>query len=145
MRVRLGMLACAALFAARAVAGEAGPVTLAHQEGSWEMAYGDVYYRVVGKVENRSKKPVKAVKLKLELLDAGGKPVVERVGYNQKAEVLGGVDGYDTGGSDEQKLAKVEPIPSGGDDLFRLGVGKNEIPKKPKFKSFRVSIVEVKQ
>lgn len=118
--------------------------------GMWEMAYGDVYYRVVGEVENKSAKPVKYVKLQIDLLDEGGKVVKTLEGYNQKAEFLAGVDatdGIDTGETAEpfeKKLERVEAIPAGGKDSFRIGIGKNDIPKKPKFTSYKVRIVETK-
>jgi len=115
--------------------------------GNWEMAYGDVYYRVVGEVENKSGKPLQYVKFEIDLLDEDGKVVKTMMGYNQKAEFLAGVEGFDTGEPAEpfeKKLARVEKIPAGGKDTFRIGLGKEEIPKKPKFKSYKVRIVETK-
>jgi hypothetical protein len=129
-------------------AGRAADAVVAEQHGQWEMSYGAVYYRVFGYVENKSAKPLHYVKLKLDLLDAGGKSVYSTVGYNQKAEALGDIEGE---GADtlkaaplEEKLQKVEPIPAGGKDLFRIGVSKDDIPKKPKFKTYAIQIVEAK-
>lgn len=126
-----------------AYAGE--PARIVEQQGRWETAYGDVYYRVLGTVQNRSKVPLKYVKLEMELLDKDGNVVLRRSGYNQKAETLEAVEGYETAGgtaSPEEKLEKIEPIAPGEKDGFRMGVGKGEIPKKPRFVSYRVRIVD---
>ncbi|MGH7899762.1 MAG: hypothetical protein ACREQQ_17535, partial [Candidatus Binatia bacterium] len=68
--------------------------------------------------------------------------------YNQKAEALGSVEGEGAETiakvSPEEALKKIEPIKPGEKDLFRMGVSKEDIPKKPKFKSYRLKIVEVK-
>ena len=129
----------------RAMAADA---VVAEQHGQWEMSYGAVYYRVFGYVENKSAKPLRYVKLKLDLLDASGKSVYSTVGFNQKAEALGDIEGE---GADtlksaplDEKLKKVEAIPAGEKDLFRIGVSKDDIPKKPKFKSYAIRIVEAK-
>lgn len=139
---RLWPLVLCCVLAAPAFAAE--PVEIVEQKGTWEMAYGDVYYRVYGHVQNKSDKPVKYVKLELELLDQDGKPLVSRTGLNQKAEVLGEVEGYQSDLTPEQQLEKVQPIAPGEKEFFRIGVGKNEMPKTPKFKSYRLKIVEVK-
>jgi hypothetical protein len=122
--------------------------SVAEEHAAWEMSYGAVYYRVYGYVKNESAKPLKYVKLSVELLDATGKPVFTTSGYNQKAEALGTVEGE---GADtvkdeplEKKLAKTEAIAPGAKDLFRIGISKDEMPKKPKFKSYRLKIVEAK-
>ena len=123
-------------------------VVIAEQKAQWEISYGAVYYRVFGFVQNKSQKPVKSVKLQLDLLDANGKSVYTFTGYNQKAEALGEVEGE---GSDtmvktplEEKLKKIEAMKPGEKDLFRLGVSKDDIPKNPKFKKYSLKIVEVK-
>ena len=131
---------------ARAVRAESAAI--AEQHGQWEMSYGAVYYRVFGYVENKSSKPIQYVKLQLNLVDASGKTVYSTVGYNQRAEALGTVEGE---GADtlkkappEETLKKIEPIKPGEKDLFRIGVSKDDIPKKPKFKTYELKIVEVK-
>ena len=142
------VLIVALSLASRAFAADAA--AMGQHKGMWEMAYGDVYYRVVGDVENKSAKPLKYVKLQIDLLDKDGKVVKTLEGYNQKAEFLAGVDateGIDTGEAAEpfeKKLARVEAIPAGGKDSFRIGIGKNDIPKKPKFTAYKVRIVETK-
>ena len=143
--MRRWVLIAAIAYAAESFAADAA--ALGTHKGMWEMAYGDVYYRVVGEVENKSGQPVKYVKLQIDLLDKSGKVVKTLEGYNQKAEFLAGVDGFDMGEPAEPfetKLKRVEAIPAGGKDSFRIGVGKNDIPKKPKFTSYKVRIVETK-
>ena len=139
--VVLGML----LFAPGAVRAE--DAAIVEQHGQWEMSYGAVYYRVFGYVQNKTSKPVHYVKLKLDLLDPSGKPVYSTVAYNQKAEILGGVEGEGAEAAkapEAEKMKKVVPLKPGEKDLFRIGVSKDDIPKKPKFKSYKLQIVEVK-
>ena len=118
------------------------------QKAQWEISYGAVYYRVFGYVQNKSQKPIHYVKLQLDLVDATGKSVYTFVGYNQKAEALGVVEGEGAETQDvvsaEDRMKKVEPLKPGEKDLFRLGVSKDDIPKKPKFKKYTLKIVEVK-
>jgi hypothetical protein len=134
--------------ASAAPADAADAATIAEQHGQWEMSYGAVYYRVFGYVQNNSSKPIKYVKLKLDLVDAAGKSVTSMVGYNQKAEALGIVEGEGadtlTKISPEEALKKIAPLKPGEKDLFRMGIGKDDIPKKPKFKSYQLKIVEMK-
>lgn len=149
-RRRVGWLVAAGLFVWLATAGPASgeDVVIAEQHNQWEMSYGAVYYRVFGFVQNKSAQPIHYVKLQLDLLDASGKSLYTFVGYNQKAEALGEVEGE---GADtleqtplEEKLKKIEPLKPGEKDLFRLGVSKDDIPKKPKFRKYSLKIVEVK-
>jgi len=134
------------LAAAGAASGENAAIV--EQHGQWEMSYGAVYYRVFGYVQNKSSTPIHYVKLQLDLVDATGKSVYSTVGYNQKAEALGTIEGEGADtlakSSVEEKLKKVEPLKPGEKDLFRIGVSKDDIPKKPKFKSYQLKIVEVK-
>jgi hypothetical protein len=99
-------------------------------------------------VQNKSQKPLKYVKLELQLVDGNGKALYTTTGYNQKAEVLGEVEGEGAETlkpmSLEEKLKKIEALKPGEKDLFRMGVSKDDIPKKPKFKSYRLKIVEAK-
>src|SRR6266542_2193554 len=88
----IALLVCLALaFGARVARAESAAIV--EQHGQWEMSYGAVYYRVFGYVENKSSKPIRYVKLQLDLVDANGKAVYSTVGYNQKAEALGTVEG----------------------------------------------------
>jgi hypothetical protein len=130
------------------VAGMVGAdeAAIVEQHGQWEISYGAVYYRVFGYVQNNSTKPVHYIKLQLDLLDGAGKSVYSTVGYNQKAEALGVVEGEGASSqsSPEEKMKKVEPLKAGEKDLFRIGISKDDIPKNPKFKSYSLKIVEVK-
>jgi hypothetical protein len=147
-RRSVGLLAAFALavglVAARSARAE--DAAIVEQKATWEMSYGAVYYSVHGFVQNKSQKPLHYVKLQLDLLDASGKSVYSFTGYNQKAEALGEVEGSagETKVPLEEKLKKIEPLKPGDKDLFRVGVSKDDIPKKPKFKSYSVKIVEVK-
>ncbi len=141
-------LASGLVLAVVATAGAEEAAAIATQKGQWEMSYGAVYYRVFGEVENKSKKPLQYVKLQLDLLDEDGKSVYSTIAYNQKAEVLGDVEGEgaDTlkAESPAEKLARVQPLKPGEKDLFRIGVSKDDMPKKPKFQSYGLKIVETK-
>ena len=121
---------------------------IVEQHGQWEMSYGAVYYRAFGYVQNKSSKPIKYVKLQLDLVDAAGKSVYSTIGFNQKAEALGTVEGEGADtvkkSSPEETLKKIEALKLGEKDLFRIGVSKDDIPKKPKFKSYQLKIIEVK-
>ena len=121
---------------------------IVEQHGQWEISYGAVYYRVFGYVENKSSKPIYYVKLQLDLVDASGKSVYSTVAYNQKAEALGTVEGEGAEtlkkAPPEETLKKIEPLKPGEKGLFRIGVSKDDIPKKPKFKTYQLKIVEVK-
>ena len=131
-----------------APAARAADAEIVEQKATWEMSYGAVYYSVHGFVQNKSQKPIHYVKLQLDLLDAGGKSVYSFTGYNQKAESLGEVEGEGSAGMAkvplEEKLKKIEALKPGEKDLFRIGVSKDDIPKKPKFKTSVVKIIEVK-
>ncbi len=149
-RRKFGGVAALALGFWLAAAGgaRAEDAAIVDQKAQWEISYGAVYYRVFGNVQNKAQKPIHYVKLQLDLLDANGKSVYTFVGYNQKAEALGVVEGE---GSEtmakesvEERMKKVEPLKPGEKDLFRLGVSKDDIPKNPKFKKYSLKIVEVK-
>jgi hypothetical protein len=135
-----------ALFAASGARAE--DAAIVEQHGQWEMSYGAVYYRVFGYVQNKSQRPLHYVKLQLDLLDPAGKSVYTFIGYNQKAEALGEVEGEGADSmakvSNDEKMKKIEPLKPGEKDLFRLGVSKDDIPKKPKFKKYSLKIVEAK-
>ena len=141
----MAALALAWSIGAAAAADESARI-LEHN-GQWELAYGLVYYRVFGKVTNASKEPLKYVKLEIELLDKDGKPVLSRVAYNQKAEGLAEeeTEGYVQTKSFEERLAETPPLGAGEEDLFRVGIAKDDIPKNPKFRTYRVRIVEAQK
>jgi hypothetical protein len=84
------------------------------------------------------------VKLEVELLDRDGKPVLTRTAFNQKAEALAEEEtpGYVQEKSFEERLAATPPLGAGEEDLFRVGLAKDDIPNDPKFRSYRLRIVE---
>jgi hypothetical protein len=150
-RRRIVVLFAVLALAVALVAGRparAEDAAIVEQKATWEMSYGAVYYSVHGFVQNKSQKPIHYVKLQLELLDASGNSVYAFSGYNQKAETLGDVEGEGAGGIAkaplDEKLKKIEALQPGEKDLFRIGISKDDIPKKPKFKSYSVKIVEVR-
>jgi len=129
-------------------AARAEDAAIVEQKATWEMSYGAVYYSVHGFVQNKSQKPIHYVRLQLDLLDASGKSLYKFTAYNHTAAALGEVEGEGSAGLAkvplEEKLKKIEPLKPGEKDLFRIGVSKDDIPKKPKFKSYSVKIIEVK-
>lgn len=147
-RIAVGLMAVCGLLAIGGGAARAADAVIAEQHGQWEMSYGAVYYRVFGYVQNKGTKPLHYVKLQLDLVDASGKSVYSTTGYNQKAEALGTVEGEGADTvkptSQEEKMKKIEPLKPGEKDLFRIGVSKDDIPKKPKFKTYQLKIVEAK-
>jgi hypothetical protein len=110
---------------------------LENVRSEWQNAYGAIIYTVLADVKNVSDGPLQSVRVKVELLDKNGQPVVARLGYNVGAEILD-----DEGGrSVEERLKKVKPIAAGGTDLVRISLDKSDIGKP--FRRAQVSIVEV--
>lgn len=120
------------------------PVEVVSHQGQWELAYGLVYYRVFGDLKNVSSEPVRFVKLRMTLLGAEGKPVLERVAYNQSAEALAEqeTEGYEETLTFAEKLAKTKPLAPGQVELFRIGLAKEDIPASPRFVRYRLEILE---
>src|SRR2546423_10550109 len=144
--IALWLMAVCGVLAIHCRAAWGADAAIVEQHGQWEMSYGAVYYRVFGYVQNKGTKPLHYVKLQVDLVDASGKSVYSTTGYNQKAEALGTVEGEGADTikptSQEDKMKKVEALKPGEKDLFRIGVSKDDIPKKPKFKSYQLKIVE---
>jgi hypothetical protein len=133
----------AVALAAGGAFGAASDAAIVEQNGEWLNNYGVVYYRVSGKVENKSAKPLKWVKVRLDLLDADGKSVWSMEGYNQKAEAMGGADdGTGMSEPNAEAMKAIEPIAPGEKDNFRLGAAKGEMPKKPKWKTWKVTLLD---
>ena len=124
----LGSLVGAAAAADRAV--------LEDVKTEWQNLYGVIVYSATARAKNASGTPLPYVKVKLVLRDKDGEVVAEKVGYNLAAELLA----EEHGGSREEKLARVKPIPAGGSDVLRLSLEKEEIGKP--FRSAELSIVE---
>jgi hypothetical protein len=113
-----GLAALALLASAQPSAAEsaAGP-DLEVESARWESGYGAKFFQVVGTVANPGERPLGAVLIKTELLDAAGKVVATVECWNGRAEALGDLRGE----AAEKKLteAKVEPIAPGGSDKWR--------------------------
>jgi len=121
--------------------GSPEAATIVEHGGEWLLMYGVVYYHMSGYVKNTSDQSLKYVQLEVELLDKEGNIVLRRTGYNQRAEVL---EMEGASGTLEEKLKEVEPLAPGEKDFFRMAFDKEQIPKKPKFTSYRVKITETR-
>ena len=119
------------LFAVAAQAADS--VTLDNVTTEWQNLYGAIVYAASGTVKNGGTKPVRAVKVRIELFDKDGKPVTQREGYNLAAESLQDAPG---------NIDKVTPIAPGGTDNLRLWIDKTDIPRP--FRTAKVTVVEVK-
>lgn len=113
-------------------------VELEVDSARWESGYGVKFFQVVGTVKNRSEKPVGAVRIRTELLDAKNEVVAGFDGWNGRAEALGEL----TGEASSAALTEheVTPIPAGGTDRFRATFLADETPE---FASQRVRVVKV--
>ena len=121
-------------------AGYAEDIQIVEQSGKWESGYGSTFYNIVGKLKNNSAKPVRAVRLKAELLDKAGKVVASNNLYNFQADKL---SDESLSGTLDEKLARVNPKPiaGGASDNFRCSFLKEETPE---FATYRVVVVETK-
>jgi hypothetical protein len=131
--MRRVLLAAIVVVALIGPADAADTVVLEGGKSEWQNLYGAIVYASSGTVHNTGTSPVRAVKLRVVLLDKNGQKVAERTGYNLGAEVL-----------DEKPdaLDKTQPIPPGGTDSFRLWMDKGDIGKP--FRSAQVTIVETR-
>ena len=132
-----GVALLAPLVIAAAVPAEER-VRLEDVKTEWQNAYGAIIYTALANVKNVSETPIVYVKVQVALFDKDGKPVAERTGYNEGAEILGVVE---LPGSFEDKLKRVKPIPPGGTDLVRISLDKTDIGKP--FRSAKVTLIEV--
>jgi hypothetical protein len=114
-------------------ADAADTVVLEGVKSEWQNLYGAIVYASSGTVHNTGTAPVRAVKLRVVLLDKNGQKVAERTGYNLGAEVLD---------DKPDALDKTRPIPPGGTDSFRLWMDKGDIGKP--FRSAQVTVVETR-
>ncbi len=125
------------LLAGRAAGAEAA--ALSNVKTEWQNLYGAILYQASAQVQNTTGKPLRYVKVKLELFDKAGKRVAEQVGYNLAAEILAD-DAVP--GTLEEKLARVKPIAPGGQDALRLAIDKADIPGP--FRTAKLSVVEAR-
>ena len=131
-------VALLALLVIAAAATAEERVRLEDVKTEWQNAYGAIIYTALANVTNVSEVPIVYVKVQVALFDKDGKPIAERVGYNEGAEILGVEE---LPGSFEDKLKRVKPIPPGGADLVRISLDKADIGKP--FRSAKVTLIEV--
>jgi hypothetical protein len=131
--VAFGLLA----LAARADGPEAQVV---EHHGRWESGYGAKFYNVVGRLKNTSDHALAYVKLRVEVVDAGGKVVASAETYNESAEVLAvELEGQPADPAARLKAAHVKPLPAGAEERFRASFLEDE---NPPFTDYRVRVVE---
>jgi hypothetical protein len=140
-RVALGGLVLAAAVAAAAgvaVAADPDPASVAIeiQSAKWESGYGVRFFQVVGTAANRGERPVGAVQVRTELLDAAGKVVATGDCWNGRAEALNDLDAA------RAKIASpgIEPIAPGKSDRWRCTFVEEDVPA---FESHRARVATV--
>jgi hypothetical protein len=95
----------------------------------WQNLYGAILFAASAQVKNGGNAPLRAVHVRLELLDATGKLVASTEGWNLAAEALA-----------ENPKAAVTPIAAGATDPLRLSIDKDEIGRP--FQVARLSVIE---
>jgi len=126
-----GQTAAATLQIGASPAGSS--VLLEQGRSEWQNLYGAILFAATAVVHNGGTAPVRAVLVRLELLDAAGKPVASTAGWNLAAEALG---------ENPKAIDAVKPIAAAGSDPLRLSIDKGEIPRP--FQTARLSVVDVK-
>jgi len=101
--------------------------------GEWQNLYGAIVFAATASVHNTGPTPRRAVRLRMELVDAAGKVAASTDSWNGAAERLN---------DNPQATDGVKPIPPGESDPVRLSIDKSEIGRP--FQLVRLSIVEVK-
>ena len=100
----------------------------------WRNLYGVIVYAVNASLENAGTQPLHAIRVRLDLLDAGGGVVASRDGYNLGAEALL-----------ERPAMALDSLPAlaaGGRDPLRLTVDKSDISGP--FTAARLTIVDAR-
>lgn len=105
-------------------------VGLESARAEWQNLYGAIVYSVSGTVHNGGPRPLRAVRVRLELLDGAGQTVATTEGYNLAAE-----------GLETAPDAPVSPIAPGATDPLRLSLDKSEIGRP--FRSVRLTVVRI--
>jgi competence ComEA-like helix-hairpin-helix protein len=114
------------------VRAAAAAVAIEQPRTEWQNIYGAIVYAATAALTNTGSTPIRAVRVRLDLLDKDGRPVAHTEGFNLAAERLTTAPGTrDT----------VKPIPAGGGDPLRLSLDKSEIERP--FRSARITVVEV--
>jgi hypothetical protein len=119
-----------------AARGWAMDATILEHKGRWESGYGSTWYNVVGRVKNTGDRAVRWVKLRIEVVDDGGKVVASTVTYNESAEVL---TVPEANPKDLLAKGKVKPLAAGNEERFRGSFLKDETPV---FADYRVRVIE---
>jgi len=110
--------------------GPAGaPVALEQARSEWQNLYGAILFAASASVHNTGATPLRAVRVRLELLDAAGTVVAATEGWNLAAEALS---------ENPKTLDRVAPIAAGGRDPLRLSIDKAEIGRP--FQTARLTI-----
>lgn len=121
-----GQTAPATLQVAPSPAGSA--VALEQARSEWQNLYGAILFAAAAQVKNGGSAPLRAVHVRLELLDAAGTVVASTEGWNLAAEALA-----------EDPKADVKPIAAGASDPLRLSIDKGEISRP--FQVARLSVI----
>lgn len=140
IRFLLVSLVVSCVCAAAAPAAD-GPVRIVKHQGTWEIAYGVVLFRVIGEIENTSKEPVSHVEIGVDLLGPDETVVRDLVTYNQRAEPLATIDDEEEA---KRFLGSLEPIERGSKDSFRVGIAKDDLPEGTRLAGYRIRVVEPK-
>jgi hypothetical protein len=121
--------------AAVTIAGGGPPgVRASDLTAEWRNLYGVVVYAVNASLENTGAQPVRAIRVRVDLLDAAGAVVASATGYNLGAEAL--LEVPDTA------IAALPAIAPGGRDPLRLTIEKPEISRP--FTTTRLTIVDAR-
>ena len=113
--------------ATASAAGDASPPALKVESARWESGYGVKFFQVVGTVTNQGDRPLGAVQVHTELLDAAGAVVASVDCWNGRAEALEDLRGE----AAQKKLADahVQPIPPGASDKWRCTFLEEDVPR----------------
>jgi len=123
--VALAVAICALASSRPACAADAASAQI--DSGRWENGYGIKFFNVVGTVKNDTAKPLAAVQVRVELVDASGKVVKSADMWNAAAEGL--ADAAPDAARGKLKELHAPPIAPGASDKFRASFLEDETPK----------------
>ncbi|MFN8642419.1 MAG: helix-hairpin-helix domain-containing protein [Candidatus Binatia bacterium] len=109
-------------------------VRVADVVGEWRNLYGVIVYAVNANLDNAGPTPLRAIRVRLDLLDASGGAVASQDGYNLGAERLRD--------QPHTALDTLPAIAAGGRDRLRLTVDKPDIARP--FAAARLTVVEAR-
>lgn len=133
-KLTLGGAPPAAAAPVRVAPGAPGGVRARDVTAEWRNLYGVVVYAVNAQLENGGAAPLRAIRVRVDLLDRENAVVASGQGYNLGAEAL--LDRPTTA------LDSLPAIAPGGRDPVRLTLDKSEIPRP--FTTARLTIVEAR-